>query len=196
LGDVARYDGDRTGIITEIRADGAICLVTYSLGHGTHYKSWRYPPEVERAQTFEEILSNPESVNPEQLQIIKNLIGESQNKKEEVKMEKQVVNIQDLAEEYGTEARDLRVILRTAGFRAPESKKAPGVTFGPKSKYEWEEGSEELKKVKEAIEEALESREQRKQEQKATKSEKKKEVSEEKSAEKKVNKKKKVVKKK
>ncbi len=61
------------------------------------------------------------------------------------------VTVTQLAEEYGMRPQKLRALIREAGFKAP----ATGVEgFGPKAKYEWDEGSPELAKVKKAIEAA------------------------------------------
>ncbi len=62
------------------------------------------------------------------------------------------ITIAQLAEEYGMRPQKLRALIREAGFKAP----ATGVQgFGPKAKYEWDEGSAELNKVRKAIEATL-----------------------------------------
>ncbi len=67
-------------------------------------------------------------------------------------MSKEKVTIAQLAEEFKIKPQKLRALIREAGFKAPET----GVVgFGPKAKYEWDAGSDELKKVKKAIEAAL-----------------------------------------
>ncbi len=67
------------------------------------------------------------------------------------------VTIAMLAEEYDMRPQKLRALIREAGFKAP----ATGVEgFGPKAKYEWDEGSDELKKVRKAIEAAQSAEEE------------------------------------
>ncbi|MFA5542866.1 MAG: hypothetical protein WDA47_03770 [Bacilli bacterium] len=63
-----------------------------------------------------------------------------------------VVTVKDLAEEFEMEPREIRVILRSNGMKAPEVEREG---FGPKSKYEWPEGSKELTEVRKVLEEAL-----------------------------------------
>ncbi len=66
------------------------------------------------------------------------------------------VTIKQLAEEFGVRPQKLRALIREAGFKAP----ATGIEgFGPKAKYEWDPGSEELAKVRKAIEAALKAEE-------------------------------------
>jgi len=62
------------------------------------------------------------------------------------------VTIAQLAEEYDVRPQKLRALIREAGFKAPATN-IEG--FGPKAKYEWDDGSDELKKIRKAIEAAL-----------------------------------------
>lgn len=68
------------------------------------------------------------------------------------KSKSDVVNIAQLAEEYGLRPQKLRALIREAGFKAPPTGEKG---FGPKAKYEWAPDSPELKKVRKAIEAAL-----------------------------------------
>lgn len=63
--------------------------------------------------------------------------------------EAKLVTVKDLAEEFGMEARVIRQILRSAGHRAPAIEGQTG--FGPKAKYQWPEGSEEIKAIRESL---------------------------------------------
>lgn len=67
-----------------------------------------------------------------------------------------MVTIKDLCAEFEIEAKDLRALLRANGFKAPEIAREPGV-FGPKAKYEWAEGSPEIKKIRALIESTVEA---------------------------------------
>ena len=59
------------------------------------------------------------------------------------------ITVKDLAEEFGMEARVIRQILRSAGHRAPAIEGQTG--FGPKAKYQWPEGSEEIKAIRKIL---------------------------------------------
>jgi hypothetical protein len=60
-----------------------------------------------------------------------------------------VVGITDLEKEFGLQGRTIRQVLRRAGLKAPET----GVEgFGPRARYEWTEGSKELKQVRAILE--------------------------------------------
>jgi hypothetical protein len=63
--------------------------------------------------------------------------------------EAKTVTVKDLAEEFGMEARQIRVILRSAGHRAPAVEGRVG--FGPKAKYEWPEGCDEIEAVRKSL---------------------------------------------
>lgn len=67
-----------------------------------------------------------------------------------------MVGVKDLCDEFSIEAKDLRTLLRKQGFKAPEIPREKG-QFGPKAKYEWAEGSADLKKIRAAIQEALDA---------------------------------------
>ena len=71
----------------------------------------------------------------------------------EAKASGKIVTIKDLCEEYEVDPRKLRAFLRSKGFNAPEIKQEG---FGPRSKYEWDEKSPELKKIRALINESLE----------------------------------------
>ena len=61
-----------------------------------------------------------------------------------------VVGITDLEKEFGLQGRTIRQVLRKAGLKAPET----GVEgFGPRARYEWKEGSAELKQVRSILKE-------------------------------------------
>lgn len=62
------------------------------------------------------------------------------------------VTVKDLAEEFKMDAKELRAVIRGAGFKAP-SVDRPAGTFGPKAKYEWPADSEDLKKIRAAVKE-------------------------------------------
>ena len=63
-----------------------------------------------------------------------------------------LVFVPDLAEEFDLTPAEIRRVLRAAGLRAPETK-VEG--FGPRAKYQWEQGSKGLKQVKAVLEEYL-----------------------------------------
>ena len=65
-----------------------------------------------------------------------------------------VVKIPDLEKEFELPGRVIRQVLRKAGLRAPET----GVEgFGPRARYEWTEGSKELKQVRSILKEFVSS---------------------------------------
>ena len=65
-----------------------------------------------------------------------------------------VVGITDLEKEFGLQGRTIRQVLRKTGLKAPET----GVEgFGPRARYEWMEGSEELKQVRSILKDARRS---------------------------------------
>lgn len=60
------------------------------------------------------------------------------------------IQIADLEKEFGLPGRTIRRLLRKAGLKAPET----GIEgFGPRARYEWKEGSEELKQVRSILKE-------------------------------------------
>lgn len=66
-----------------------------------------------------------------------------------------VVGISDLEKEFGLQGRTIRQVLRRAGLKAPET----GIEgFGPRARYEWTEGSEELKQVRSILKEFVSSK--------------------------------------
>lgn len=67
-----------------------------------------------------------------------------------------IITVKDLAEEFDLTSTVIRRVLRAAGLRAPQIPDNEG-KFGPRAKYEWEEGSEELKKVRTILTEYVES---------------------------------------
>lgn len=63
------------------------------------------------------------------------------------------VTVKDLEQEFGLPGKVIRQVIRTkVGLRAPAIEQEG---FGPRAKYEWEEGSKELAKVRAALEEHL-----------------------------------------
>ena len=60
------------------------------------------------------------------------------------------VRVADLEEEFGLRGRVIRQVLRKAGLKAPET---GSEGFGPKARYEWTEGSKELKQVRSILQE-------------------------------------------
>lgn len=63
-----------------------------------------------------------------------------------------VVGITDLEKEFGLQGRTIRQVLRRAGLKAPKT----GIEgFGPRARYEWVEGSEELKQVRSILQELV-----------------------------------------
>jgi len=73
--------------------------------------------------------------------------------------EVKVVTVKDLAEEFDLAPAVIRRVLRAAGLRAPQIPDNAG-KFGPRAKYEWEEGSEEPKTVRKILGEYVESLEE------------------------------------
>ena len=66
-----------------------------------------------------------------------------------------VVGVPDLVKEFGLQGRTIRQVLRKAGLKAPET----GVEgFGPRARYEWAEGSNELKQVRSILKEFVSSK--------------------------------------
>lgn len=68
------------------------------------------------------------------------------NKDKEVK----IITVKDLVEEFSLPSAVIRRVLRAAGFRAPQVSENAN-KFGPRAKYQWEEGSEELKEVRKIL---------------------------------------------
>ncbi len=83
-------------------------------------------------------------------------------KAKEIK-EVKVVTVKDLAEEFDLTPSVIRRTLRAAGLRAPQLPDNEG-KFGPRAKYEWQEGSEELDKVREILAEYVEPSEEEEEE--------------------------------
>lgn len=67
------------------------------------------------------------------------------------------VGVPDLAVEFKMKANKLRGLIRKLGFKAPAHD--AGGKFGPRSKYVWDEGSEELAKIRDGIAKSLAPRE-------------------------------------
>ena len=65
---------------------------------------------------------------------------------------KKVVTIADLAAEYELVGKEVRAVARKIGLKATPCEQEG---FGPKSKYQWDAGSEELADLRKAIEEKL-----------------------------------------
>ena len=66
-----------------------------------------------------------------------------------------VVRITDLEKEFGLQGRVIRQVLRKVGLKAPET----GIEgFGPRARYEWTEGSKELKQVRSILQEFVSSK--------------------------------------
>ena len=80
-------------------------------------------------------------------------------KKAKETKEVRVVTVKDLAEEFGLTSSAIRRALRAAGLRAPQLPDNEG-KFGPRAKYEWQEGSEELEKVRQILAEYVGSLEE------------------------------------
>jgi len=66
-----------------------------------------------------------------------------------------IVQVSDLEREFGLQGRVIRQVLRKAGLKAPKTE-IEG--FGPKARYEWAEGSEELKQIRSILQEFVSSR--------------------------------------
>ena len=77
------------------------------------------------------------------------------NKVKEVKM----ITVKDLEEEFNLISSVIRRILRAAGLKATQIPDNKG-KFGPRAKYEWQEGSEELKQVRKILAEYVGSYEE------------------------------------
>lgn len=86
-------------------------------------------------------------------------------KAKEIK-EVKVVTVKDLAEEFDLTPSVIRRTLRAAGLRAPQLPNNEG-KFGPRAKYEWQEGSEELKQVRKILAEYEESLEEEEEDEEA-----------------------------
>ena len=66
-----------------------------------------------------------------------------------------VVQVSDLEKEFGLQGRVIRRVLRKAGLKASKT----GIEgFGPRARYEWTEGSEELKQVRSILQEFVASK--------------------------------------
>ena len=66
-----------------------------------------------------------------------------------------VVGVADLEKKFGLSGRTIRQVLRKAGLKAPET----GIEgFGPRARYEWTEGSKELKQVRSILQEFVSSK--------------------------------------
>lgn len=74
----------------------------------------------------------------------------AKKKVNEVKEVIRIITVKDLAEEFGLTPSEIRRTLRAAGLRAPQIPDNEG-KFGPRAKYEWQEGSEELKQVRKIL---------------------------------------------
>lgn len=90
-------------------------------------------------------------------------------KAKEIK-EAKVVMVKDLSEEFDLTATVVRRVLRSAGLRAPQIPDNEG-KFGPRAKYEWQEGSEELEKVREILAAYVEPLEEEEEEEEAEEAE-------------------------
>lgn len=62
-----------------------------------------------------------------------------------------LVNIAQLSNRYGLDPKKVRAIIRGLGHKAPPVKDPHPSNFGPKKKYEFERGSEELLAIEEAL---------------------------------------------
>lgn len=81
-----------------------------------------------------------------------------------------VVTVKDLAEEFDLAPAVIRRALRAAGLKAPQVPDNEG-KFGPRAKYEWAEGSKELKQVRQILSEYVESLEESEEEEEAEEAE-------------------------
>lgn len=69
---------------------------------------------------------------------------------DKMKITAATVGVSDLEKEFGLRGRVIRQVLRKAGLKAPKT----GIEgFGPEARYEWAEGSEELKRVRSILQE-------------------------------------------
>lgn len=73
--------------------------------------------------------------------------------------EVRIITVKDLAEEFDLASAVVRRVLRAEGLRAPQIPDNEG-KFGPRAKYEWQEGSEELKQVRKILAEYMEPSEE------------------------------------
>jgi len=73
--------------------------------------------------------------------------------------EVRIITVKDLAEEFDLASAVVRRVLRAEGLRAPQIPDNEG-KFGPRAKYEWQEGSEELKQVRKILAEYVEPSEE------------------------------------
>ena len=73
--------------------------------------------------------------------------------------EVRIITVKDLAEEFDLASAVVRKVLRAEGLRAPQIPDNEG-KFGPRAKYEWQEGSEELEKVRQILAEYVGSLEE------------------------------------
>ena len=73
--------------------------------------------------------------------------------------EVRIITVKDLVEEFDLTPSVIRRTLRAAGLRAPQTPDNEG-KFGPRAKYEWQEGSEELGEVRKILAEYEESLEE------------------------------------
>ena len=71
-------------------------------------------------------------------------------KANEVKEVRRIITVRELAEEFDLDSAVIRRVLRAVGLRAPQIPVNEG-KFGPRAKYEWLEGSEELKQVRQIL---------------------------------------------
>ena len=71
-------------------------------------------------------------------------------KANEVKEVRRIITVRELAEEFDLASAVIRRVLRAVGLRAPQIPDNEG-KFGPRAKYEWLEGSEELKQVRQIL---------------------------------------------
>lgn len=81
-----------------------------------------------------------------------------------------IVTVKDLAEEFGLDPGVIRRVLRAAGLRAPQVTNNEG-KFGPRAKYEWPEGSKELKQVRLILTEYVNALEEPEEEEEAEETE-------------------------
>ena len=64
--------------------------------------------------------------------------------------EVRIITVKDLAEEFDLASAVVRKVLRAEGLRAPQIPDNEG-KFGPRAKYEWQEGSEDLEKARQIL---------------------------------------------
>ena len=63
------------------------------------------------------------------------------------KVDSSMVTVKDLAVEFQMKPKEIRLILREEGFKAPAVDRPKG-TFGPKLRYEWPLDSEDLVRIR------------------------------------------------